>query len=149
VQGIRFGALGMIASSFTLPMTALALASFPSLFLGDLLLVGAVILAAIGYAEGGLLAREIGSWQTISWALVVALPAMIPVALISLPAISAHVTPQAWLGFAYIAIISMYLGFFAWYRGLAIGPMVWIAAAAVFILAGTAVWARVKSLVTA
>lgn len=143
--------------------------------LGDLLLLGAVVLAAIGYAEGGLLAREIGSWQTISWALVVALPAMIPVALISLPAISAPATPQAWLGFAYIAIISMYLGFFAWYRGLAIGPMasisqiqliqpvltiawaalifgevispvVWIAAAAVFVLAGTAVRARVKSL---
>jgi drug/metabolite transporter (DMT)-like permease len=134
-------------------------------------------LAAIGYAEGGLLAREIGSWQTISWALVVALPAMIPVALISLPNISAVVTPQAWLGFAYISVVSMYLGFFAWYRGLAIGPMarisqiqliqpvltiawaallfgetvaaiVWIAAAAVFVLAGTAVRARVRSLAT-
>jgi len=141
--------------------------------LGDLLLVGAVILAAIGYAEGGMLSREIGSWQTISWALVVALPFMVPVALISLPDISATVTPQAWLGFAYISAISMYLGFFAWYRGLAIGPMarisqiqliqpvltiawaalifgevispvVWIAAAAVFVLAGTAVRARVQ-----
>jgi drug/metabolite transporter (DMT)-like permease len=145
--------------------------------LGDLLLVGAVILAAMGYAEGGLLSREIGSWQTISWSLVVALPAMVPLALISVPAISPTVTPQAWLGFAYIAVVSMYLGFFAWYRGLAIGPMarisqiqliqpvltiawsaiifgelvspvVWIAAAAVFLLAGIAVRARVKSLAT-
>lgn len=67
--------------------------------LGDLQLLGAVVLAAISYAEGGLLAREIGSWQTISWALVVALPAMIPAALVSLQVISPSVTPQAWLGF--------------------------------------------------
>lgn len=25
--------------------------------------------------------------------------------------------------FAYLAVVSMFLGFFAWYRGLAIGPM--------------------------
>ena len=145
--------------------------------LGDLLLLGAVVLAAIGYAEGGLLSREIGSWQTISWALVVALPFMIPIALISLPDVAPTVTAQAWVGFAYISAVSMYLGFFAWYRGLAIGPMarisqiqliqpvltiawsaiifgeivsplVWVAAAAVFVLAGTAVRARVKSLAT-
>src|SRR3954464_12334602 len=43
----------------------------------DLLLFGAVLAAAIGYAEGGLLARELGAWQTVSWALVVCSPLMV------------------------------------------------------------------------
>ncbi|MEY5017666.1 MAG: hypothetical protein RL431_715 [Actinomycetota bacterium] len=89
----------------------------------DLLLVAAVLCAAIGYAEGGLLSREIGSWQTISWALVVALPFMVPLTIVSLDGFTWNVTPQAWLGFGYLTAVSMFLGFFAWYRGLAIGPM--------------------------
>lgn len=145
------------------------------LALGDVFFLGAVILAAIGYAEGGLLSREMGSWQTISWALIVALPVMLPMAVTSVSSLDwSSVAPQAWLGFAYISVISMYLGFFAWYRGLAIGPMasvsqiqllqplltilwaalffgelvapeVWIAAAAVIACAAIAVRARVKT----
>jgi drug/metabolite transporter (DMT)-like permease len=144
--------------------------------LGDLFLVGAVIMAAIGYGEGGLLAREMGSWQTISWALVVALPVMIPLAWSSVADLDWVAVPGlAWMGFAYISVISMYVGFFAWYRGLAIGPMasvsqiqlvqpvltiawsalffgeivgpsVWIAAALVIACAGIAVRARVRTL---
>jgi drug/metabolite transporter (DMT)-like permease len=90
----------------------------------DLLLLGAVVLAAIGYAEGALLSRELGSWQTICWALVVALPVMIPLTAVSLVG---HGWPQAdaphWMAFGYLALVSMFLGFFAWYRGLAIGPI--------------------------
>jgi drug/metabolite transporter (DMT)-like permease len=90
----------------------------------DLLLLGAVVLAAIGYAEGALLSRELGSWQTICWALVVGLPVMIPLTAVSL---ASHGWPQAdaphWLAFGYLALVSMFLGFFAWYRGLAIGPI--------------------------
>lgn len=145
------------------------------LALGDVFFLGAVILAAIGYAEGGLLSREIGSWQTISWALIVALPVMLPMAVTSVDGLDwSSVPPAAWLGFAYISIISMYLGFFAWYRGLAIGPMasvsqiqllqplltimwaalffgesvtpaVWLAALAVIACAAIAVRARVKT----
>ncbi|WP_025133585.1 DMT family transporter [Leucobacter sp. PH1c] len=89
----------------------------------DLLLFGAVLLAAIGYAEGGLLARELGAWQTVSWALVLAFPVMLIGALVSVPNGIPAATPVQWLAFAYLAIVSMYLGFFAWYRGLAIGPM--------------------------
>ncbi|MFF2388437.1 DMT family transporter [Agromyces sp. NPDC058104] len=90
----------------------------------DLLLFGAVLAAAIGYAEGGLLARELGSWQTVSWALVLAAPLMLVLSLVSIaeqPPVEA--TPVEWLAFAYLAVVSMFLGFFAWYRGLAIGPM--------------------------
>src|SRR4051812_5417871 len=89
----------------------------------DLLLFGAVLAAAAGYAEGGLLARELGSWQTVSWALVLAAPLMGA----STAAAIVQQPPAAnlaeWLAFAYLAVVSMFLGFFAWYRGLAIGPM--------------------------
>ena len=96
---------------------------FGGLVLADLLLLAAVLLAAIGYAEGGLLAREIGAWQTICWALVAALPLMAPLTLISVAAQWPTAWPAGWLSFAYVSLVSMFLGFFAWYRGLEIGPM--------------------------
>jgi drug/metabolite transporter (DMT)-like permease len=89
----------------------------------DLLLFGAVIAAAIGYAEGGLLARELGAWQTVSWALVLCAPLMVFLAGLSVVRDSPSATPVQWAAFAYLGVISMFLGFFAWYHGLAIGPM--------------------------
>ncbi len=89
----------------------------------DLLLLGAVVCAAAGYAEGGLLARELGSWQTIAWALVLAFPPMLALAMFDLASRPPSATPVQWAAFAYLAVVSMFLGFFAWYRGLAIGPM--------------------------
>ncbi len=89
----------------------------------DLLLLGAVIAAAVGYAEGGLLARELGSWQTVSWALVLAAPLMVALTLASVMEQPPTGTPVEWAAFAYLGVASMFLGFFAWYRGLAIGPM--------------------------
>ena len=89
----------------------------------DLLLFGAVVAAAIGYAEGGLLARELGAWQTVSWALVLCSPLMVLLTGLSV----AHGPPSAagaqWAAFGYLGVVSMFLGFFAWYHGLAIGPM--------------------------
>ncbi|MFV2173332.1 DMT family transporter [Actinomadura sp. LOL_016] len=89
----------------------------------DLLLFGAVVAAAIGYAEGGLLARELGAWQTVSWALVIAAPPMLLATAASLVRQPATGGPAEWAAFAYLGVVSMFLGFFAWYRGLAIGPM--------------------------
>src|SRR3954463_9984501 len=89
----------------------------------DLVVLGAVVPAAIGYAEGGLLARELGAWQTVSWALVLASPLMVCLAAASLAGQPPSGTPTQWLAFAYLGIVSMFLGFFAWYHGLAIGPM--------------------------
>jgi drug/metabolite transporter (DMT)-like permease len=89
----------------------------------DLLLFGAVIAAAVGYTEGGLLSRELGSWQTVSWALVVAAPVMIVLASVSAVQHPPDATATEWAAFGYLAVVSMFLGFFAWYRGLAIGPM--------------------------
>lgn len=89
----------------------------------DLLLLGAVIAAACGYAEGGLLARELGAWQTISWALVLSAPVMVVLTGISVAQQPPTGSPAQWAAFAYLGLVSMYLGFLPWYRGLAVGPM--------------------------
>ncbi|KQZ88224.1 hypothetical protein ASD62_01655 [Phycicoccus sp. Root563] len=96
---------------------------FGHLRLADLLLFGAVLAAAVGYAEGGLLARELGAWQTVSWALVLCSPVMVVLAATSVARHTPTASPTQWAAFAYLAVVSMFLGFFAWYRGLAIGPM--------------------------
>lgn len=89
----------------------------------DLLLFAAVIAGAVGYAEGGLLARELGAWQTVSWALVLFSPLMLGLTVFSVTQEPPVATPVHWAAFAYLGVVSMFLGFFAWYRGLAIGPM--------------------------
>ena len=87
----------------------------------DGFLLLAIAACAVGYAHGGVLSRELGGPRTISWALVLAAPVTVPVAL----AVTATTGPSgdvsAWAGFAYVSAISMYLGFFAWYAGLARG----------------------------
>lgn len=87
----------------------------------DLLLLAAVLLGSIGYAEGGRLAREMGGWRVICWALVLAAPALILPVIFSFHFRENPAQPAAWLGFAYVSVVSMFLGFFAWYRGLAAG----------------------------
>lgn len=89
----------------------------------DLLLLGAVVLAGAGYAEGGLLSRELGSWQTIAWALVLSAPVMTICAGATVAQDPPSGTAAEWAAFGYLGVVSMFLGFFAWYRGLAIGPM--------------------------
>lgn len=69
------------------------------------------------------MARELGAWQTVSWALVVAAPVMVALAGFALWQHPPRATAGEWLAFVYLGVMSMFLGFFAWYRGLAIGPM--------------------------
>jgi drug/metabolite transporter (DMT)-like permease len=89
--------------------------------MGDLLILLAVALCAVGYAEGGSLAREIGGWRVICWALVLAAPVLAPVVAWRAAETGLHGGADAWLGFAYVSVVSMFLGFFVWYRGLARG----------------------------
>lgn len=98
-------------------------AEFGGLRPADLLLFAAVVAAAVGYAEGGVLSREIGSWQTISWALVLSAPVTLGLTVLAIVTATPSGSPAQWASFAYLGVISMFLGFFAWYRGLAIGPM--------------------------
>lgn len=88
---------------------------------GDLLMLAAILACGLGYAEGARLSRRLGGWQVISWALVLALPVMLPMALFTAPASFAHVTLPAWAGLAYVSLFSMLIGFVFWYRGLAMG----------------------------
>ncbi|MHC4046949.1 DMT family transporter [Bradyrhizobium sp. 23AC] len=88
---------------------------------GDLLMVAAIVLCGLGYAEGAALSRRLGGWQVISWALLLALPLMVPVAVLTWPASWNGVSVPAWIGLAYVSIFSMFVGFIFWYRGLAIG----------------------------
>jgi drug/metabolite transporter (DMT)-like permease len=115
-----FAILGAVAA---MTFASLQNGGFGELHPADLLLFLAVLLCAMGYAEGGLLARELGAWQTVSWALVLASPLMVAGTLVAIMQQPPHATPVAWAAFAYLAVISMFLGFFAWYRGLAIGPI--------------------------
>jgi drug/metabolite transporter (DMT)-like permease len=92
-----------------------------ALGLPDLELLVAVVLCALGYAEGGRLSRELGGARTICWALVLSLPVTTVGAGIAVSSHGAHGAATAWLGFAYVSVISMFLGFFAWYAGLARG----------------------------
>ena len=89
--------------------------------LADLLLLAAVASAGIGYAEGGRLARELGGWQVICWALLIAAPVIAGPVWLAAAEHGLSASPAAWLGFAYVSVVSMFLGFFAWYRGLALG----------------------------
>lgn len=90
--------------------------------LADLLLLLAVLSAALGYVSGSQLTGQLGAERVICWVLVISLPLTLPVMLLSWPAQSVHT--GAWLGFAYVALFSMWIGFFAWYRGLALGGTV-------------------------
>jgi drug/metabolite transporter (DMT)-like permease len=87
----------------------------------DLLMLAAIIACGLGYAEGSRLSHRIGSWQTICWALVLSLPVSLPATLVYRPADITGVALPAWLGFAYVTLFSMFIGFFFWYRGLALG----------------------------
>ncbi|HEX2316439.1 MAG TPA: DMT family transporter, partial [Thermomonospora sp.] len=107
----------------------------------DLLLVGALLTGAYGYAEGGRLAREMPGWRVISWALVLMTPVSVPATLVLLATTEQQWTRDAVLGFGYVSAFSMYLGFFAWYAGMG---RVGVAKASQFQLAQpllTLVWA--------
>lgn len=88
---------------------------------GDLLMVAAIVVCGLGYAEGAHLSRRLGGWQVISWALAGSLPVMAVLAVVTLPHVWSGIGAPAWIGLAYVSIFSMLVGFIFWYRGLAVG----------------------------
>jgi len=93
-----------------------------SLHLADGLLLLAIASAAGGYVGGARLSQQLPAEQVICWILLLSLPLTLPVSALTWPA--APVASSAWWGFAYVTLFSMWLGFFAWYRGLALGGTV-------------------------
>ncbi|TJW13197.1 MAG: DMT family transporter [Mesorhizobium sp.] len=89
--------------------------------LGDTLMLAAIVVCGLGYAEGAKLSRKLGGWQVICWALVLSLPITLALTLITLPPSLEGIGRAAWLGLAYVSLFSMLIGFVFWYRGLAQG----------------------------
>ncbi|HEX8605509.1 MAG TPA: DMT family transporter [Pseudoduganella sp.] len=95
-----------------------------TLHLADVLMLGAVVAAGMGYAEGGRLAQAMGGQQVISWALLLSLPVALPLAAWDIWRHGGDLGaagPAAWGGFAYTCVFSMFVGFIFWYRGMAKG----------------------------
>lgn len=117
--GVRFWVCAAIGSAIVI---AFALrAGDARLAAGDLWMLGAVALGALGYVVGGRLAAAMGGIGVILWALAIALPLSAPVALWLAFTTPLAASTAAWGGFAYVALVSQLLGFFAWYNGLALG----------------------------
>lgn len=92
-----------------------------SIRLADLALLGAVAAAGLGYAEGAVLSHRFGAWQVICWSLILSAPVLLPIVWHHAPTNFLSLSPGTVLGFLYVSIFSMFLGFFAWYKGLALG----------------------------
>jgi drug/metabolite transporter (DMT)-like permease len=91
------------------------------LSVGDAWLVAAVLLATVGYVEGGMLSTRMPGWQVIAWALVVGAPVTVPISVLIAVNDGLDARATSWIAFAYLGVVSMFLGFFAWYRALATG----------------------------
>ena len=95
-----------------------------SLHTADVFLLLAMLSASLGYIGGARLTPSLGAERVICWVLVLSLPITIPMTLLNLPSNLSAIHPSSWWAFAYVAVFSMWLGFFAWYRGLALGGAV-------------------------
>ena len=89
--------------------------------LPDVALLMAVVSAGMAYAIGAQLAQHIGSWQVICWALILAFPFLLPPVAYRIMQTGFHPSWHSAVGLAYVSVVSMFLAFFAWYRGLSIG----------------------------
>jgi drug/metabolite transporter (DMT)-like permease len=119
---LGFWLCGGVGSALVVGFALLKSGSGMELQFADLLLLSAMACAAVGYGYGARLSQRMRAEHVICWALVAALPAALPLALWSRP--QAALPASAWWGFGYVALFSMWLGFFAWYRGLALGGTV-------------------------
>lgn len=91
------------------------------LHIADLALLAAVLILGLSYAEGGQLAQELGSWQVIAWAILIAAPFFIIPVIWSFTTEMLHAPVIAWISLLYLAIVSQFLAYVAWYGGMAMG----------------------------
>lgn len=88
---------------------------------GDLLMLLAIVVCGLGYAEGARISRTLGGWQVISWALVLSLPFTLPLTWCLAPPTVQTISLPAWISLGYVSLFSMLIGFVFWYRGLVQG----------------------------
>lgn len=113
VSGLGF----MVVAGYMVLTTSLS-----GLYLGDLALLGAVLLAGFGYAQGGALSKELPGWQVMCWTLVVSLPVLLPASLwLYTPTIPDQLSGRGLGALLFLALINSLLGFFSWNRALALG----------------------------
>ncbi|USK30753.1 DMT family transporter [Bacillus sp. CMF21] len=112
--------ISSIIGSLSVIMYAFHL-GFGQLQFADLAILAAVLILGLSYAEGGKLAKDLGSWQVIAWAIMIGAPFFIfPVGL-NLTTEMLHAPIHAWVSFIYLAVISQFLAYVAWYSGMAMG----------------------------
>ena len=127
VGAIRFHERPSLAFWITAVMGSLLVITYASLngsgglASEDWLLFVAIASASIGYSEGGKLSEEMSSVEVISWALVLTLPINIFLTYQYLDFVISEVTTSAVIALIYVGLISMYIGFIFWYKGIALG----------------------------
>ncbi len=115
----RFWAASVVGSATVLVFAEMSGAG--RIQLGDIILLLSVAASALGYAEGARLARVMPGWQVMSWALVIGAPLHVIPLVLSVRAHGLGAPLSSWIGLAYIAVVSQWLGMFAWYKGLSTG----------------------------
>ncbi len=91
------------------------------LALGDIWLLLAIVTVSMSYSEGGKLAQEMGAIKVISWAMAMTLPINIPAAFLFANTALTDLSANAFIAFLYLGLFSAFIGFFFWYRGIALG----------------------------
>ncbi len=115
---LGFWLTGIAGSAAVLAFSVIEAGHVAEIGWGDLLLVGSIACAAIGYAQSGVLARHMGGWQVVSWALVLSSPVVVAATFALSGPVNWSAPPQAWLAYLYLALMSQYFGFFFWNRGM-------------------------------
>lgn len=104
-----------------LVLSTTAPAAIAQSWIGLAWMLAAITLGALGYAAGARLSQQLDGPQVISWALILSLPITLPLGWYTAPESLSAIATSSWLGFAYVSVMSMFIGFFFWYRGLALG----------------------------
>ena len=117
-----FWVCGLVGAALVVAYPLVRSGAAFALHQADVFLLIATACGAVGYVFGARLSSRMPAAQVICWVLVLSLPATLPLAAWSWPAQA--VSAPAWAGFAYVSVFSMWLGFFPWYKGLALGGTV-------------------------
>ncbi|PEV45121.1 multidrug transporter [Bacillus thuringiensis] len=112
--------ISSIVSTITVILYALYL-GLGQLQMADIALIAAVLILGLSYAEGGKLSKELGSWKVIAWANLIGAPFFIIPVELSISSNMLQAPIEAWVSLFYLAIVSQFLAYIAWYGGMSLG----------------------------